>query len=408
LTQLKATEALPQLLELALDVEVGAEVRLEAATALGQLQETGLIEPARQLMSDKSPKTAVHRLVAAQMLASHRGPDTQALLVELATDPQTAVRAIALGQLFSIDPDLILPLIDQTVSSDDASVRSWGAKALVAKPTLPKLVLLAPMLHDADPQLRGYVCDALLELSKDAALHDAVIDHGRQVLASDGWRGQEQAILLLATLDDKTIVDRLLSLLAATRREVHATAAWGLCALQVPATADSILEAYTKTSETFLTGDPGRSGMYAQQSYLAQALGRLNVSAAEGVLRKYVPKNRTVHPTARAAAIWALGVIHAEHPDEKLADELLERVLDYENMFGPEEPEVCRMSAVSLGRMKSAHTLSQLRTVRGRCGLQSHLGYACAWAVQQISGEAIGEIEPFVEMQVGWFLIPRE
>ncbi len=148
--------------------------------------------------------------------------------------------------------------------------------------------------------------------------------------------------------------------------------------------------------------------MYAQQSYLAQALGRLNVSAAEGVLRKYVPKNKTVHPTARAAAIWALGVIHAEHPDEKLADELLERVLDYENMFGPEEPEVCRMSAVSLGRMKSAHTLSQLRTVRGRCGLQSHLGYACAWAVQQISGEAIGEIEPFVEMQVGWFLIPRE
>ncbi len=101
------------------------------------------------------------------------------------------------------------------------------------------------------------MCDALLELSKDAALHDAVIDHGRQVLASDGWRGQEQAILLLATLDDKTIVDRLLSLLAATRREVHATAAWGLCALQVPATADSILEAYTKTSETFLTGDPG-------------------------------------------------------------------------------------------------------------------------------------------------------
>ena len=75
--------------------------------------------------------------------------------------------------------------------------------------------------------------------------------HGRQILATDGWCGQEQAILLLVTLDDKTIVDRLLTLLAATRPEMHATAAWGLCQLQVPATTDAILDVYTKTKREF-------------------------------------------------------------------------------------------------------------------------------------------------------------
>ena len=110
------------------------------------------------------------------------------------------------------------------------------------------------MLHDADPDLRRYVCDSLVELSKDASLHEAVVNHGRQVLVSDGWRGQEQAILLLVTLDDKSICDQLLGLLAATRPEVHATAAWGLCQFQVPATADAILDVYTKTTASFLAG----------------------------------------------------------------------------------------------------------------------------------------------------------
>ncbi|MHB8970137.1 MAG: HEAT repeat domain-containing protein [Pirellulaceae bacterium] len=406
LAERKVTETLPRLLELAQDVTAGADVRLEAATALGQMQETGLIEPARKLAADKSPKSVVPRLVAARMLAAHRGPDAETLLAELATDPQTAVRAIALGNLFRIDPDLLLPLIDQTISSDDAIVRRWGAAALAAKPALPKLALLAPMLHDADLDLRRHVCDSLVELSKDASLHEAVLNHGRQMLASDGWRGQEQAILLLVTIDDKSICDQLLGLLAATRREVHTTAAWGLCQFQVPATADSILDVYTKSSTSFLAGGVQRDGMYAQLSYLAQALGRLKVAAADGVLRKYVPKNLQVHATSRAAAIWALGLLHAEQPDDKLADQFLERLLDVTNPMMPEDPEVAFMSAISLGRMKAAHTLDGLRKMRTETGLQTSLGHASGWAIQEITGEPLGKIEPLVEMQVGWFLTP--
>jgi HEAT repeat protein len=263
------------------------------------------------------------------------------------------------------------------------------------------------MLNDADPSLRGFVCDSMVALSKDESLHEAVVNHGRELLVSEGWRGQEQAILLMVTLDDKSIVDTLLGLLAATRPEVHATAAWGLCQLQVPATAESILDVFTKTTEGALAGGSLRDGTHVQLSYLAQALGRLKVAAADGVLRKYVPKSFAVHPTARAAAIWALGLIHAEQPDEKLADQFLERLLDIFNPMMPEAPEVARMSAVSLGRMKAAHTLDGLRKVRTEIGLQSPIGYAGAWAIQQITGEAIGEIDPVVEMQTNWFLTPN-
>ena len=45
---------------------------------------------------------------------------------------------------------------------------------------------------------------------------------------------------------------------------------------------------------------------------------------------------------------------------------------------------------------------------RQRLGLQNPIGYASAWAVEQISGEPIGEIKPIVERQLDWFLTPRK
>ena len=44
--------------------------------------------------------------------------------------------------------------------------------------------------------------------------------------------------------------------------------------------------------------------------------------------------------------------------------------------------------------------------MRRREGLRTALGYACAWSVQQLTGEAIGEIPPLVEIQRDWLLSP--
>jgi HEAT repeat protein len=407
LTALGEAKSLPRLLQLAEGRDTPTDVRLEAATALGKMQRTGLEEPARKLIQDKSMQAIVNRLVASQMLESHRGKDVEVLLAELATDPQPTVRAIALGHLYRIDPSLIMPLIDETITSTDVNVRRWGAEALIAQSSPEKLARLAPMLDDPDPDLRRHVCDAMVELSKDVSLHDAVIAQGRQMLAAEGWRGQEQAILLLVSLDDKSIVDRLLNLLAANRVEVHATAAWGLCQLDVASTAEPIFEVFKKKTEGSLAGEKQQDGIYMQLSHLAQAMGRMRHAPADSLLRKYIPKMSVLHPIARSAAIWALGHLHADKPDTELATQLLERATDDNPLFS-ENTEVRRMAAVALGRMKAAPTVDGLRSLQEKYGMQSALGLAGAWAIHEITGEEIPKVEPIVIREDAWFLTPIE
>lgn len=400
-------KAVPRLVELAENERTPTDIRIEAAQAAGTLQDAGLLETAQKLAADAGQPGLVSRRAAALLLQNHRGPDVEQLLATLAVDSEAVVRTPALATLYAIDPELIMPLIDETLSSEDVKVRRWGAQALVVKPTPDKVRKLAPLLNDPDPSLREYVCDELVEIGEDESLRETVLQEGRRVLAIDAWRGQEQAMFLLVTLDDKTIADSLVGLLAAQRPEVHVTAAWGLCELQVPATLDPILAVFTKTSEAWKANTERRAKVAYQMSYLAQTFGRMKFDPAEPLLRTFVPKNAGYHPAARAAAVWALGWILAERPDRELADQLLERMFDCYSMV-PEDPQVGRMAAVTLGRMKSEHTLAGLREIGHREGLLSAMGCATFWAIERITGEPIGEVPPIIEVERDWLLSPNE
>ena len=107
--------------------------------------------------------------------------------------------------------------------------------------------------------------------------------------------------------------------------------------------------------------------------------------------------------TSRAAAIWALGLIHAEHPDEKLADQFLERLLDYAIRSCRKNRKWLHVGRQPRTHESRPHARWTADSAGDSSGLQTSIGHASAWAMQQITGEAIGEIEPFVEMQVGWF-----
>ncbi len=386
LALMQEPKALPRLLELAQDRDVAATIRLEAGLALGQMQQTGLEQAVRALIADKTAASLVDRLVAARMLASHQGQDIELLLTELATDPQPSVQAIALGQLFRIDPEKILSILDATITSRDVNVRRWAADALVAKPTPERITRLGSLLDDLDPALRRHVCDCCVQLAEVETLRDAIIEQGRQMLAADSWRGQEQATLLLVTLDDKSIVDRLLALLDSPRPEVHTTAAWGLSRLEVPATLEPILEVFRKKSELRIAKEPQAAQTMVQLSHLAQAMGQMNYFAADEALRIFIPKNAPFDPNTRGAAIWALGRLHVDKPDEALANQLMDRVKDTRSMF-PEDQHVGAMCAVSLGRMKATNTLADLQEFNNGQSLQSELAYACAWAISQMTGE---------------------
>ena len=405
LAALDAKDSTPRLLQLAEDRFAPVSVRLEAAGGLGKLQERGLADAARKLARDKSAQAVADRLVAARMLAGHRQPEAERLLVELAVDKQPSVRAIALETLLAIDPSLIFPILQDTLACGDANVRQWGAKAIVAKPSPETLASLGPILDDRHPGVRRYACESLLALAGDASLRETVLAEGRRMLHADGWRGQEQAALLLVALGDKTITDRLLALLDAPRPEAHVAAAWGLCQLAVPSTAEPIFGVLERKTESCLAGEPLQERLDEQLALLAQAIGRMRYSPADAVLRKYIPKGSPLGETSRAAALWALGHLHAGQPDEALAVALSQRLLD---LFA-EEPEselVGRMAAVSLGRMKAAKTLPTLRSVYKNLTLDCGAGYACAWAIWQLTGEEIPPLAPRIVMENGWFLMP--
>ncbi len=406
LVALEETEATARLRELAMDGLLPPPVRFEAADALGDLQNSGLLDLARQLCRDQSVAAVPSRIVAARMLAGHRGDDAVKQLVALAGDPEPSVAAIALGHLFRIEPALILPVIDSTVRSTDAQVRRWGAEALVAKPSPSLLATLVPMLDDPDPGIRSYVCDSLVTLAGDASLRQTLIDQGRRVLNADSWRGQQQATLLLVTLGDTTITSRLLKLLDVTRAEANVTAAWGLCQLAVPETAEPALAALERKLASCMAREPQGPGIDDQLAYLAQMFGVLRFSAADAALRKFIPKGTPPGEVSRAAAIWALGHLHADQVDERLADDLEKRLVDAFNLDAPESWLVCRMAAVSLGRMKARGFLPVLQATLQRATLGSDIGYASAWAIWQITGEKIPPLVPSTDPDVDWFLVP--
>ncbi len=409
LTAVGEIKSLPKLQELAIDHRTPTNVRLAAAQGLGQLQTTGLQESASKLMQDKSPAATIDRLVAANLLTSHRGDETEELLAQLATDSMPSVQALGLAQLLRIDPKLIMPLVPQTIGSPDVNVRRLVSEALISVAHEPKpenIALLSTLLDDLHPSLRRFVRESLVELAAVDTLHDAVITEGRRRLGQEGWRGLEQAIQLLVALDDKTIVDRLLVLLDEQRPEVHVTAAWGLCQLNVPSTIEPLFAIFKARTDLVSNAEPVAPAMALQLSHLAQTIGRMKYLPAEATLRKYIPKEQPLQPISRAAAIWALGHLYVDKPVDELAQLLSERLTDTDSLI-PEDPIVRRMSGVTLGRMKAEQSLDSLRRVVFRERTRSSTGMASAWSIQQITGESIPAIEPTIYRDLGFFLVPE-
>ena len=402
------TKALPRLRELALTApEVPPDVRLEAAQAMGRLRTYGLEEDARRFAADKSPERILDRLIAASLLAAHRGRPAEALLAELALDPEPSVAAIALNRLFEIDPMLVIPVVEATIANGDANVRRLGAEALVAWRTPEAIELLGPMLDDPHPELRVYVRRSLLELASEPALAQPVINEGSKMLATERWGGLEQAAILLVALDHKPAADRLVELLDFPRPEVFVTAAWGLRRLAVPHTLDAMFDKFRRETENVRSAGGAGEHLNRQLCQLIEAFGQMQYVQAEPLLREYVPKKPPFDPECRAAAIWTLGHFHAGRPDQQLVRQFVQRLSDV-NSMEPEAESVRVTSAVSLGRMKAESALPTLRRFLEGESINSRVGYVCAWAIREITGEPIPEFPLQQAWQGGWFLEPLD
>ncbi|MDA1015902.1 MAG: hypothetical protein O3A00_15780, partial [Planctomycetota bacterium] len=328
----------------------------------------------------------------------------QTLLLRMAIDSEPAIAASALERLLEIDTKLVLPLAADSIQNRDAKVRLAGIQALIDNPTVERVAILAPLLADKHPRNRRLVRVKLVQQAADETFRVAVILQAKHVLASNRWRGLEQAMLLLAALDEKSVSQRVVELLESDRPEIFITAAWTLRRLAVPATYPAMFAKAKRLTAKFRAMEIS-DDLDHQLGQLFQAFGEAKYAPAVSHLREFVPKNLELGEQSRGSAVWALGRFHVGVPEPTLARQLEGRLGDL--MGIPAEAELVRaMSAITLGRMQSRESLDTFRKVVGFEGVNSGPGYFSAWAIHEITGEPIPKLSPIPPVRGNWFLQP--
>lgn len=415
LATVREDKAVDRLREMVLADRVHGSIRLEAARALASLRGEGLEKDAERLAAGASPRGLVPRLAAASMLRRHNSPQAVQLLQRLTRDPEPTVAAIAVARLLEIDPQLVVASVEHLLASSDANLRSLAVDALGRRPSAEHVHLLGDRLNDEHVGVRVKARGYLRKLAAEKNWRDPVLAEGMRMLRTQQWRSLEQATILLTLLDHKPAAERFLELLTSDRPEVSISAAWGLRKLDVPEMLPRVLS-FVDSQVKRLSGhagtQPGRrnaENLTAVNehvlSQLNQFLGRRKYRPADAVLRWFIPK-RSGETEARAAAIWALGLIHEGETIDDLASALEGRLNDVAS-FPPEKMEARFMSAVTLARMKAKKSLPILRKFAARDQLtRDAVNNAFAWAVAQISGETLPPSKPILKMQRNWFLTP--
>lgn len=386
--------------------------RLEAARAAGKLKSSGLEVDAQRIAS-KPSASIFERLCAVALLNQQRSDSAVAALSRFAQDAEPSIAAAALASLNANDPGLVVPLAEQAMRNDDANVRRQGITAYSAYPTPERVTVMTRLLDDPHPEIRATVRESLFRLTRMAELDAPIRAAATNVLAGDGWRGQEQATLLLAALDHKPAATRFVELLESPRDEVMVTAAWGLRQLAVSETLPAILDKATRQTELRKNPPPPPSPppslqLDVQVGLLFESLGQRKYAPADPLLRKYVPKDLSMGEMSRSAAIWALGHLHANQPDEELAKQLFGRLTEPASAEPPELDRVRDMSLVSLARMKTRTQLEPLRQALGPRGESDRRYLLYRWALHELTGELLPEPKPIIVTLTGWFLEPLE
>jgi HEAT repeat protein len=418
LAVVREKQATDRLREIVLSEDTAGPIRLEAARALGELHDGGLEKDAERLAADSSPRGLIAHLAAASLLRRHQGEPTIALMQRLARDPVPSVAAIAVTRLLEIDPSLLVGIIKHLLDNPDPNVRLLAIQYLYRRPTEEHLRLLCARMDDEHLQVRRTARGYLRELAQDQGHRKQILADASALLKTQRWRGLEQAAILLTQLDHKEAAARLVELLKFDQIELNAAAAWGLRKLDVAETLPGVL---SHVESEFKKPGLDRVGSLREQkdreandhmlSQLNQFLGQRRYRPADPALRPFIPKpgrGMSMGPESRAAAIWALGMIHEGKSDDDLVAALDARLNDISSI-PPEFWQVRWMSAIALGRMKSQKSLDSLRKFCPSGKVETdQVSNACGWSIQQITGEALRPASTIYRTRGGWFLTPRQ
>lgn len=414
----KESKAAPKLQTIVTAEGTPANIRLEAAKALGQLQATGLEEVAKTLASKGSTP---FKLSAIALFQQHRGPATIAFLQAHALDAEPAVAGAALARLLDLDATAF-PDLKKLLAHSDPNIRELTVAA-IAKQAKPEFTaLLQASSNDVHPRVRILARQTLVNYAAKPELRQQVLDAGFALLGGRDWRGQEQACHLFVYLKHQPAAASMLKLLPSTRGEVQIASAWALRKLADPATLPETLTFY-RDRHKLLTGPstPARQAIDGpaadfQLSQVIQFMGEHRYQAADKFLQPLIdpsagtPKGNTngVGLESRAAAVWALGMIHEGKVVAPLATKIEGRLAAV-NPFDVEAEPVRHMCAIALGKMKATAQLATLeRFYTDKRLTQNVVNNACAWAIAHINGTPLPVAGPMEVQLRQWFLVPNQ
>ena len=401
--RVRETSALPTLRKIALDLLRVPDYRLAAAAAAGELAESGLESDAELLILEKRQSSNVNCRCAIHLLRRHSGEAARRLLIGLSGEAEPSIVAAALERLNEIDSNLVLPLAEAAMKNADANVRLEGAAAYLKLPTIERIEPLAELLNDPHPGVRRHICDGLLRLAEQPGLNDTVRAAGIRIAAGDRWQGQEQAALLLGSLEHQPASGRFVELLESPRQEVMVSSAWALRKIADRQTIPAIVE--TIRRQTIARKTSTTPGLDQQVAHLLEACGKMKAAEAEKDMIGYIPKEGYLGFRSRGAGIWSLGRLHEGKPDAKVAGLLIERVND-EGTMPPEFILIKQMSIISLGRMQAKEYAPQFRVLLEKGNSNDPISLARRWAMKELTGEEFPVPLPDVGGPGTWFLNP--
>ena len=405
LSRTGAAEAVGPLLASVLDEHESAAIRMEAAKALGQIESSGLLPEAQRLASSGR---AGESLTALAMLENHSGAEAVDLVRKLASDPDARVRAHAIGILTRVDSHLVASAYAIAARDTDDGVRLEVIRAFAASPSEAGISSLITALADPSQPVRTTASAAMIQFSLKSGLDEQITRAVQDVLDSAGWREVEQGCRIAGTLRMSDAAPKLITLLSAERAEVRLAAATALRQIASKENLPAILQRaeLLTTQAAGAAANPERFESIGQEAaQLLTAIGEGRYQPASALMMRYIPKHSHFHPTARGAALYALGKIHEGEPDAELVKAFESRISD-NNPIDPEAADVRRFAAIGLARMHSSSSLPTLREFYEAENSTVSVGGACRWAIMQLEHVELPPLKPLVHVPGPFFLEP--
>jgi hypothetical protein len=394
-------------------IENGREhgLAMEAARTLGQVKRSGLEPLAERLLESPSDTSQTQLLSGIYLLLHHESELSHDLLLRAVAaslvDPgKAAIVRAAWQRLLDQNVAELSSQVPEAIRHSDPEVRRVAIDTIVRFPTSERVALLGIALDDRHPEIRRAARHGLLTLSRDDSLKPAIIQAGLAAIARSSWREQEQAIVLLAMLNQTNMADRMLQLVDSPRGEVAIAAAWGLRKLNVAEKLKRLLEMAEVTDKQIADGQELRPHQSIVLAHIFEALGRGNYKPAIPLLKRWIPKAdpRLSHENPRSSAVWSLGWFFENSKDSALAQQLKARFVDVFPAVVSESTSLRYAAGIALGRIGALEVVPDLELFAALGGEYPDL--AAAWAVERLTGEVIPPPDPRIDQGAPWSIAP--